>query len=241
MIFDLVFFVLAFFMSIPLVGAWYASSRGRRFWLWYFLGLFFPIISSIILLCLPDIKNPIEKELQTIRIKNKMLGLKSETTNDTGKFNKLLNKASNRIAFEIEVSDKKKSIYPVIDNIPLNKIILNAKSKSYFKRKKDLIISYQGLPAEMVLPPSKHFLGMSNPVFVQSTKNNIVVLFDDVLEEHIYFKIELLRKYIIWHQFEKRKDNKLVKSYEKTGPFVFDRWQYELELNDVSYRYKKMV
>lgn len=228
-------------MSIPLVGAWYASSRGRNFWRWYFIGLFFPIISFVVLLCLPDIKNPLEKELQNIRIKNKMLGLKSETTSDTGQFNKLLSKTSNKVVFEIEVTDQQKRIYPVIDNIPLNDIIIKDKGKSYFKIKKDLPISYQGLPAEMILPPSKHFLGTPNPVFVQSSSNKIVVLFDDVQEEHIYFKIEVLRKYIIWHQFEKRKQNKLVKRYEKTGPFVFDRWQYELELNDVSYRYKKMV
>jgi len=59
---------------------------------WYFIGLFLPIISFIILLCLPDNKNPLEKELEQIRIKNKMLGLKNEVPKNESKFLKLLDK-----------------------------------------------------------------------------------------------------------------------------------------------------
>jgi len=239
MIFDLFFFVLAFFMSIPFVGAWYASSRGKNFWLWYFIGLFLPIISFIILLCLPDEKNPLEKELQQIRIQQKMLGLKNEVPDNDGKFLKWLKKNNNIIQFEIsDAPTDNKLIYPLIDQVALMDLIQEQdKKKAKFQWKKKHLAFYEGLQPLLILPPSKHLLGKSQNRFSGHT----LVLNDSQNGEVILAKIEILRKYIIWHQFIKVKSDKRVRNYSKIGPFVFDRWQYELALHDVSYRYKKIV
>ena len=231
-------------MSIPLVGAWYASSRGRSFWTWYFIGLFLPVISFVILLCMPDIHNPIEKELQSIRIKNKMLGLKSEVPGNLSKFLNLLNKTVNKICFEIAIQhqNKEKSIFPIIDNIPLHELITKIDSKrKIFHRIQKSNVTFQGLPPELALPPSEYLLGKPNPLMAKSHKNRTVLFFDQTIQQQISFNIVVLRKYVVWHQFEKWQDGKLLKTYPKVGPFLFDRWHYELELNDVSYRYKKMV
>lgn len=54
MLFDLLFYYSIFFISFPLVTGYYARSRGRSFFPWFFLGLFFPIVSQVILVLLPD-------------------------------------------------------------------------------------------------------------------------------------------------------------------------------------------
>ena len=227
-------------MSIPLVGAWYASSRGKDFWTWYFIGLFLPIISFIILLCLPDSKNPLEKELEQIRIQNKMLGLKNEVPKNESKFLKLLEKPGNTIQFEIsKIHDSNdRRIDVIIDDESLKNILKEQdKKKRKFIFKKPTITEYTGLAPELVLAPSEHLLGKPQNLL----KKRTIILKDCNSDQVIMVKVEMLRKYVIWHEFIKVDGTKQIGTYPKTGPFVFDRWQYELALNDVSYRYKKMV
>ena len=45
-----VILVVSFF---PVKTGWVAKDLGRSFWVWFFLGLFLPFASMIILLCLP--------------------------------------------------------------------------------------------------------------------------------------------------------------------------------------------
>jgi len=227
-------------MSIPFVGAWYASSRGKDFWTWYFIGLFLPIISFIILLCLPDNKNPLEKELEQIRIKNKMLGLKNEVPKNESKFLKLLDKPCNNIQFEIteKQESNNRRIDVLIDKEPLKNILKEQdKKKRKFIFKKPSITEYTGLAPELVLSPSEHLLGKPQ----NQLKKRAIILKDAQSNHVIMVKVEMLRKYVIWHEFIKVDGTKQIGVYTKTGPFVFERWQYELALNDVSYRYKKMV
>jgi MFS family permease len=40
--------------AIPLVAGLMAQSFGRNFWFWFWLSFLLPVISYIILLCLPD-------------------------------------------------------------------------------------------------------------------------------------------------------------------------------------------
>ncbi len=238
MFFDLFFFVLAFFMSIPLVGAWYASSRGKDFWTWYFIGLFLPIISFVILLCLPDKKNPVENELEQIRIQNKMLGLKNEVPNNNGKFLKWLKRPINTISFEIIEDDEDKRIHALIDHKPLMDLLSEQDiKKQRFRIKKKPLIAYTGLAPELILPPSKHLLGKP----ISNLPKRTLVMREVNSDKLILVKVEMLRRHVIWHEFVKVEGTIKVSAYPKTGPFVFDRWQYELALNDVSYRYKKIV
>lgn len=47
MVFDFLFVVICFYLSIPGVVAYTAASYGRSFWKWFALGMVFPIISHI--------------------------------------------------------------------------------------------------------------------------------------------------------------------------------------------------
>lgn len=238
MFFDLFFFVLAFLMSIPLVGAWYASSRGKNFWLWYFIGLFLPVISFVILLCLPDEKNPIEKELQQIRINQKMLGLKNETPDNNPTFLKWIKKQNNQILFTINSTHMdSKRIHVTIDDVPLEERLSQFDGKvGRFLKRTPKQMNYIGLLPVMILPPSKHLIGKPQ----NQIPNRAVILREIEDDTMILVKVEVLRKYIIWHDFIKAKGTMQVKEYSKMGPFVFDRWQYELALNDLKYRYEKI-
>ncbi len=75
MIIDAILFGCFMLLSLPLVGGHFASTRGRSFWLWFFICMFLPIIGYFIVILLPNLANPLEKELEQIRIKNKLLGI----------------------------------------------------------------------------------------------------------------------------------------------------------------------
>lgn len=46
--------LIPFLLFYPPVTGYYASTRGYRFWPWFFIGLFLPIIASVILMFLKD-------------------------------------------------------------------------------------------------------------------------------------------------------------------------------------------
>ncbi|MGB3466331.1 MAG: hypothetical protein WBA74_13720 [Cyclobacteriaceae bacterium] len=49
MIFDFLFVAIAFYLAIPGVAGYCARSYGRPFWKWFFIGMFFPIVTHFIL------------------------------------------------------------------------------------------------------------------------------------------------------------------------------------------------
>jgi hypothetical protein len=75
MLIDALIFAGFMMLSLPLVGGHFASTRGRYFWVWFFVCLFLPVIGYFIIILLPNLANPLEKELEEIRVKNKMLGI----------------------------------------------------------------------------------------------------------------------------------------------------------------------
>jgi hypothetical protein len=75
MVIDALFFICLLLLAFPLVGGHFAESRGRSFWTWFFVCTFLPVVGYFILICLPNLANPLEKDLEKIRIKNKLLGI----------------------------------------------------------------------------------------------------------------------------------------------------------------------
>jgi hypothetical protein len=75
MLIDAFFFICLLLLAFPLVGGHFAESRGRSFWAWFLVCTFLPVIGYFILICLPNLANPLEKDLEKIRIKNKLLGI----------------------------------------------------------------------------------------------------------------------------------------------------------------------
>jgi len=49
---DFVFALLLVF--VPVISGLMAKSFGRKFWPWFFVGTFLPLVTNVILLCLPD-------------------------------------------------------------------------------------------------------------------------------------------------------------------------------------------
>ena len=39
---------------LPLIAGLMAKNFGRKFWPWFLLGIFLPLVANFILLCLPD-------------------------------------------------------------------------------------------------------------------------------------------------------------------------------------------
>jgi hypothetical protein len=56
-------FLIAIFVSLPLMTGWVAKGTGRNFWLWTFLTCILPGITMIALFILPDIKKQSDKKL----------------------------------------------------------------------------------------------------------------------------------------------------------------------------------
>jgi len=76
-IFDFLIVAIAFYLSIPAVVGYTASSYGRSFWKWFGIGMALPIISHIILYILisKDIK---KKKLITMMKKEDILYMEGE-------------------------------------------------------------------------------------------------------------------------------------------------------------------
>ena len=57
MIFDLMFFWLLFYLSIPAVSGYFAYCYGKSFWLWFALGFVFPGIAHFSLYLLVSVED----------------------------------------------------------------------------------------------------------------------------------------------------------------------------------------
>ncbi len=93
MLIDAIFFMLAVSLTLPLVGGHFATSRGRSFWMGFWLCLFLPVIGYFILVLLPNKANPLEKELEELRIQNKLLGINPKAPDQRTAPKKLRKKA----------------------------------------------------------------------------------------------------------------------------------------------------
>jgi len=81
MVFVDIFLILSLFLlTIPLVAGYYAHTRGRSFWLWFFMGLFFPVLAHFILALLPNKINVFEKELEELRLRLGVMGTVPDKT-----------------------------------------------------------------------------------------------------------------------------------------------------------------
>jgi len=54
--------ILLLALSFPLIAGFFAKRMGRRFWLWFFIGLVLPVIASVILFLLPDLSETGKKK-----------------------------------------------------------------------------------------------------------------------------------------------------------------------------------
>ncbi len=97
--------------------------------------------------------------------------------------------------------------------------------------------SYEGLPADEVLPPSRHFLGEAEAQHL-SMEDRVHILGCDCGESGCWplaCRMSVEADRILWSDFcqphRSSPRNPSIWSYEGLGPFAFAREQYEVALS----------
>lgn len=231
MLADLVFFMFAAFLAIPTIGAYFAHSRGRNFWLWFVIGACLPVISYIILLLLPDKKEPIDLELERLRIDLGLLGTSPDVPLNDPLRSKILKGPIRAIDFQSvkNPNDMTKRLAILIDGQPLIELIKQVERPF---SKKDLIEiqpgAYQGLPLTLAMSPSEHFLGIAAPNY-EGPKNRVILLVDKTSGKAetwaLSVEIKMYRRHVVWCNF-KHLQRPYAWRYHRMGIFVFNKMQY---------------
>jgi hypothetical protein len=227
MIFLDVFIILTlFFLTIPAVCGYYAHSRGRSFWFWFVVGTFLPVIAHLILLFLPKITNEeddFEKELAELRLQLGIAGTLSEK-NENAKINKLLKLEKQKVRFEIKELNQKKIVEIFVNGINLKYLVRNIEDSESNH--------YEGIPLHLFSPTSLHLLGEPDQDYSDNEKRSALLLCksDTYFRSALMAKIQIERKYIIWHSFQR--NQKPDNQYE-TLRFVFNKIQYMNSLDEV--------
>ncbi|GAB4194818.1 MAG: hypothetical protein OHK0057_18010 [Thermoflexibacter sp.] len=220
---DFIIIMTLFWLTIPAVCGYYAYSRGRSFWFWFAMGTFLPIISHVILLFLPNQTNEFEKELEEIRLQYGIAGIKSDKTNNA-QINKLLKKPRQRIHFEIKELRQKKVVEIFINGVNLKHIIHEAE-------KTDANI-YEGIPLFLFRTTSLHLLGEPEAGYGDNEKRAALLICksDTYFRSALMAKIEIHRKYIVWHSFQR--NQKPDDRYHSLA-FAFNKIQYMNALDEI--------
>ncbi len=218
---DFIIIMTLFWLTIPAVCGYYAYSRGRSFWFWFAMGTFLPIISHVILIFLPNETNEFEKELEEIRLQYGIAGIKSDKTNNT-QINKLLKKPKHQIRFEIK--QEKKVVEIFIDGVNFKQIVREAE-------KADSNV-YEGIPLYLFHATSLHLLGEPDAGYGDNEKRSALLICksDTYFRSALMAKIEIHRKYIIWHSFQR--NQKPDKRYQSLA-FAFNKIQYMNALDEI--------
>ena len=241
MMIDFMLFGLVALLMVPAICAYYAHSRGRSFWLWFLIGTFLPIISYFILLLLPDKSNPLEEDLQELRLQNKMLGTVPDIPTEDP-LSRIAQKAPVRnIEFGMETDlEGKRRLEIMVDQRPLTQL-LQRMERAYAKAEgsPDLAGSYKGVPLTLALAPYKHFLG--EPSRRYSCEGAPVVLVgNEKVPIHLKpqwrlsARITFYRRLVVWHDLslEARKGQW---GYFDPEVLVFNRYQYEEALKELAH------
>jgi hypothetical protein len=229
MLFDLLFFGFLFWLSIPLVCGYYASTRGRSFWLWFFLGAFLPVLSYLILAFLPDQSKPSLKELDELRMQYSMMGTRQEVPASVKK--KIASSGKNIVLFDSTLHNG--------ESYPRLSILINGEALLDILYRQNPRMAgkiYSGIPLEYVKPPSFHLLGYPDDVF-QGHKGRTALLAELSPEgkvvRMVMARIEIHLQYVVWSDFACI-DGRTLYRFSKTDMFVFDRLQYMEALDAIS-------
>ena len=226
MLFDLGFFIAGIFLIIPAVNGYYALACRRSFWLWFALGLFFPIVSGIVLLCLPDKRNPIEDELTDLRLKLGLLG----THADDAPSGILPQKAKAEAVLTLRILTEKKATSEIALDFVVGDQYLLHQLQNVLKKQKlgHLQVSPVWLRPSIVL---------FNYLYAQAEgksryKVQIATLAEegspDPLSINVHIKLE--RKRVVWQQFYVVKWDQEF-PLKKIKPLYFNRLAYAEEVS----------
>lgn len=224
MVFVDVFLILSMFLlTIPAVCGYYAYSRGRSFWLWFLLGACLPVVAHLILVFLPDKTNVFEKELDELRLQLGVLGTVADKTANR-KVDKLLHAEKQKIRFQINTINERKVVEIFVNDIDLKHLVKNIETEE--------INQYEGIPIALFNPTSLHLLGEPDDGYGDNEQRAALLICksDAYFRSALMAKIEITRKHIIWHSFQR---NQKPNNQYNTISFAFNKIQYMNALDKI--------
>jgi hypothetical protein len=222
MLIDFALMGVVFLLSIPFTCGYFAYTHGRSFWLWFLLGLLLPGIAHLILVCLPDKSNPLDKELENIRIENSLLGRRPQSPTEK-RFRKLINGKKHTISFSVEIVRNSKTAVAQIwvdEQSLLERFITHEKLLRHYH--------FEPLPIDLLMPPSNHLLGEPVAPYQNHYKRSAIFVHrnsEGVATAQIRVKIEPQVEYIIWHDFVLEHMG-VERPLRRIKALVFNRLQY---------------
>ncbi len=222
MFIDFLLLGFAFLISIPLLCGYYAYTHGRSFWLWFLIGTALPIVSYFILLLLPDKTNPVDAQIDALKIGNSLMGTKRDLpTNPL--LRKILLTQKDQVGFIATISPRGdyQTLEMTLNGRPLIELLRSV--EGYPNQ-----VHYEGLPVHNVLYPSAHFLGQPLRLYWGDADGRTALLIhqhQEVLTKAIMARVAIYPSHIFLYDFVCREGTSLYR-FEKIGGFVFNRLQY---------------
>jgi hypothetical protein len=224
MIFDIFLLILVALLTIPLIGGYYAHAQGRSFWLWFLISCFLPVISYFILILLPSRKNPVAKELEELRIRNRMLGTVPDIPMNAPLREEIITATICHIHFCKEEDTAQPRVRIKLGTLPFEEWLQALPWPPNI-----LPSDFKPLPLSLALFPFKHFLGTPSVRYQKGGRPLLLAGEQSIHEGCLGCTIQLYRKHIVWHSFFFVKNGK---EYTCTMPqiLVFDKLQYQESL-----------
>ena len=223
MVVDIILFMVVALLTIPTVGAYYAYTRGRSFWFWFAVGTIFPVFSYFILIFLPDKSNPIDPDLEKLRIDLGVLGISPDLPADDPLSYQIKNASVRTIKFvrKASVWQNEPVIEPQIDGASLADWVKQAELP-YAKTAQVMAGAYEGLAESKMGYPELYLYGNQGEtpriILLQSSKEGNP-------EWNWEAEIKVYRRVVVWHNFRQTTMKEFWR-YDRLGIFVFDRLQY---------------
>jgi hypothetical protein len=230
MFIDIFLIVLLFLLLVPFPCGYYAHTHGRSFWLWVLLGTLLPVISYFILLLLPDRTNPVEAEIDELKIRHSLLGRKHELPTDA-KLRKLMLTQKDHIKFVAIPSPQ--GSHQVLD------IRVNGQALADWLHQGEVYpvnTDYEGLPVHDVWYPSAHFLGQPLHLYWGDLAGRTALLIHCVggtLTKAIMARVDVYPNHILFHDFACVEGTATLRM-PKVGPLIFNRFAYVEALDKIT-------
>jgi hypothetical protein len=231
MLFDIAFMVLLGLLAIPTVSGYYAYTRGRSFWLWFLVGTLLPGISCFILVLLPDESNPLEPELEALRVKHRMLGTKPELPMNDPLRPAVERAPIRRIDFEAVEALPQRLVRVLIDGKPLEQWLLASEAGFAAQDgEPERAGAYSPIPLALALPPYSHFMGTPSRRFAFRGMPVLLAAGPQIPaseqpEWRWAVRMAFYRRLVVWHSPCQTAREQWP--YHDPEVWVFDRFQYE--------------
>ena len=221
MVIDILLFMVAAVLAVPAICGYYAFTRGRSFWLWFFIGCILPVFSYFILIMLPDKTDPADTDLEQMRIDLGILGTVSDVPIADPLYYRIKNAPVSKIEFlRVDSSWRNRKVLDILINGDSLTSKIQKVELPYAKTSQLMAGAYEGVGVSF-LDAREYFLGTSEgepKIVLESSKPNNP-------DWNIGVDIRVYRRIVVWHNFQQTAMNGYWR-YDQMGLLVFDKLQY---------------